>query len=54
MLAEQSFWGYVIAAYALVFGVVGVYAARTIARGRKLIQRLPPGERRWMASEKDT
>ncbi len=36
VLAVQSFWGYVIAAYAVVFGVIGLYAARTITRGRKL------------------
>jgi len=54
VFAEQTFWGYVIAAYAVVFGTIGIYAALTLARGRKLSKRLPGGQRRWLASEKDT
>jgi hypothetical protein len=55
VLAEQeNIWFYVITSYVLVFGVIGIYAAITIARGRKLSKRLPTGQRRWLASEKDT
>ena len=50
VLAVQSFWGYVIGAYVVVFGVIGLYAARTISRGRKLAARLPADQRRWIGS----
>ncbi|MCX7620875.1 MAG: hypothetical protein N2037_08550 [Acidimicrobiales bacterium] len=40
--------GYVIAAWAVVFGGLLVYALVTMARGRRLSDRVPPEERRWM------
>ncbi len=49
ILAEQSFWGYVSASYVLVFGAVAVYAGRTILRGRKVAQRIPADQRRWLS-----
>lgn len=43
-----GFWGYIWACWILVFATIGVYAALTIARGRRLTRRLPPEDRRWM------
>lgn len=40
-------WGYVIAAWAIVLGSIGAYAAVTVVRGRNLSRRVPPEDRRW-------
>lgn len=41
-------WGYVIACWVIVIGVLAVYAAIVIARGRALSRQVPPEDRRWM------
>jgi hypothetical protein len=41
-------WGYVIACWVIVIGVLGVYAAIIIGRGRALSRQVPPEDRRWM------
>ncbi|CAN5844492.1 hypothetical protein BH24ACT3_BH24ACT3_08820 [soil metagenome] len=41
-------WGYITAGYVIVFVTLALYALRTVARGRRLAQRLPPERRRWM------
>lgn len=41
---------YIIAAWLLVFTVLGVYAVTTILRGRRLAKRVPVAERRWIDS----
>jgi hypothetical protein len=38
---------YVAAAWGGAFALVAGYALVTVRRGRKLSQRVPPGERRW-------
>ncbi len=48
LATQTSFWGYVITSYCVVFGVVAAYAARTLARGRRITRDLPPEDRRWM------
>jgi len=40
-------WGFVAAAWAVVFGGLGGYAIRTIMRGRSLTRQVPPEKRRW-------
>lgn len=44
----MSDWGYVILAWAVTFGLLGIYAAITFARGRSLSRQVPPEDRRWM------
>jgi hypothetical protein len=39
--------GYVAGGWIASLGVLGLYAARTIRRGRALSRLVPPGERRW-------
>jgi hypothetical protein len=39
--------GYVGAAWAGAFALVGGYALVVLRRGRKLSRRVPPEERRW-------
>ena len=39
---------YVFAAWIIVFATVLVYAAVTIARGRRLSRQVPPDRRRWL------
>jgi hypothetical protein len=43
-----DFTGYIIAAWGITFGAVGVYAAAVIRRGRRLSKVVPPEQRRWM------
>ena len=40
-------WTYVIAAWVIVLGGIGLYAATVIARGRRLSRQVPPEDRRW-------
>jgi hypothetical protein len=40
-------WGYIAAAWIIVFGGLGGYAVRTILRGRSLSRQVPPEKRRW-------
>lgn len=40
-------WGFVAAAWAIVFGGLAVYAARIVSRGRSLSAQVPPEKRRW-------
>jgi len=40
-------WTYVIAAWTIVLGGLGLYAASIVARGRRLSREVPPEERRW-------
>jgi hypothetical protein len=39
--------GYVAAGWLASLGALGLYAARTIRRGRTLSRLVPPEERRW-------
>lgn len=39
--------GYVAAGWGISLAVLGAYAVRTIRRGRSLVERVPPEERRW-------
>ncbi len=39
---------YVVAAWGVVLGGLFLYAVLTIARGRRLSERVPPEDRRWM------
>lgn len=45
--------GYVLASWLVVLLVLGVYAAITIARGRRLAKRVPAARRRWIDSTED-
>lgn len=45
---DRAQWGYVAAAYALVFGVLLAYVVRTVVLGRRAGRQLPPEDRRWM------
>lgn len=40
--------GYIIAGYAATVVVLGGYALRLVARGRRLSRQVPPEDRRWM------
>lgn len=40
--------GYIVAAWAITFGSIGVYAAAVIRRGRRLSKLVPSDRRRWM------
>jgi hypothetical protein len=40
-------WWYVIIAWVVVTGTLAVYAAATVAKGRRLSRQVPPEERRW-------
>ena len=42
---------YILAAWIVVFGTLALYAAITVARGRHLSRRIPPGQRRWVDSD---
>jgi hypothetical protein len=39
--------GYVAAGWGIALAVLGAYALRTLRRGRELVRRVPPEERRW-------
>jgi hypothetical protein len=45
--ASMTHVGYVAAGWVASLGVLGVYAARTIRRGRALSRLVPPEDRRW-------
>ena len=48
ILAEATgTWPYVAAAWAVVFGGMGVYAFVTVVRGRRLSKKVPPEKRQW-------
>ncbi len=38
---------YLVAGYAVMLGVIGLYALRLVRRGRALVKAMPPEERRW-------
>jgi hypothetical protein len=40
-------WGYVIAAWVIVFGGLAGYSVRTVLRGRSLSRQVRPEKRRW-------
>lgn len=44
----MSTTGYVVTAWVVTFGAVGVYAASVIRRGRKLSKVVAADRRRWM------
>jgi hypothetical protein len=48
VIGGSDFTGYIIAAWAVTFGAVGVYAVAVIRRGRRLSKVVPPEQRRWM------
>jgi hypothetical protein len=39
--------GYVAAGWGIALSVLGLYALRTVRRGRTLAARVPPEDRRW-------
>ena len=39
--------GYLAAGWGLSLAILGAYAVRTVRRGRSLVARVPPEERRW-------
>lgn len=39
--------GYLVAGYAVMLGVLALYALRLLWRGRALTRAVPPEERRW-------
>ena len=39
--------GYVAAGWGVSLAVLGLYALRTVRRGRALAAKVPPEERRW-------
>jgi hypothetical protein len=45
--AATGTWPYVAAAWAVVFGGMGIYALVTVLRGRRLSKNVPPEKRRW-------
>lgn len=47
VLADLSHAGYVLSGWGITAGVLGLYALRTVRRGKRLAQQVPPGERRW-------
>jgi hypothetical protein len=44
---DMTHVGYVAAGWIASLGVLGLYAVRTILRGRALARMVPPEERRW-------
>jgi hypothetical protein len=42
-----SMWVYVISAWVLVLGGLGLYAATVVRRGQRLSRQVPPEDRRW-------
>lgn len=40
-------WPFVVAAWAIVMGGMGVYALVTVLRGRRLSTKVPAEKRRW-------
>lgn len=40
-------WGFVAAAWVIVFAGLAGYAVRTVQRGRALSRQVPPERRRW-------
>lgn len=39
--------GYVAAGWAIPLVLLGAYSLRTVRRGRRLAEQVPPEERRW-------
>jgi hypothetical protein len=39
--------GYVVAGWTIALVGLGAYALRTLRRGRKLAEQVPPEDRRW-------
>lgn len=39
--------GYIATGWLATFGVLGAYGLAIVRRGRRLSERIPPGERRW-------
>ena len=39
--------GYLAAGWGISLAILGLYAVRTVLRGRSLAARVPPEERRW-------
>ncbi|MFP5255868.1 MAG: hypothetical protein ACLGI8_08485 [Acidimicrobiia bacterium] len=46
-LAAMTHAGYVAAGWILPLAAIGLYALRTVRRGRRLAEQVPPEERRW-------
>jgi hypothetical protein len=46
-LAAMTHVGYVAAGWLASLGVLGLYGAHLVRRGRSLSQVVPPEERRW-------
>lgn len=47
LAALTGTWGYVAAAWVIVFGSMGAYALVTVIRGRRLSRQVPQEKRRW-------
>jgi hypothetical protein len=47
----MSHIGYIVAAWAVTFSVLGLYAISVLRRGRKLSSEVPVERRRWMSTD---
>jgi hypothetical protein len=45
---DYDSWATVIAGYVIVFGSIGAFAWRIIARGRKLARQVPDDQKPWV------
>lgn len=43
--------GYILGGWGLSLAVIGLYAQRLLARGRRLTDLVPPERRRWIDSD---
>ena len=44
---------YIVGAWAVGLGAIGIYSVRTLARGRSLSRMVPEHRRRWLTSDTD-
>jgi hypothetical protein len=44
----MSSWGWITTCYLLVFGAMGVYAARLMMKARELAKRVPDEDKPWV------
>lgn len=43
--------GYVLSGWGIVLGSLGIYAFRTVLRGRQLAKLVPPERHRWLDTD---
>lgn len=46
--------GYILAAWLITFGVLALYTASVLARGRRLSRQVPPDRQRWSTTTEAT